>query len=304
MEAAEDEFQLARIGVDVADGVNPGDTRAVVEGVDLHRILRDVEVPVGNGTEFGAQTEERHPVIGLDGVVTVGLGFDLDRSELPIAIHADDFGVGHQLNTSRICEVHDFLYAIEVPAKLPAAVHQGDLRGNAFSKENCPVQSGVTPTGNHHLLVAVKFGVFNDVLDAFVFEVGQLRHRRLARLEATQSAGDGDDGCAVLRAPVGSDDELVFVIFFDLFGALAQSEAWLERLGLFHQAVHQLTRENRRVSGDIVDRLFGINLRTLTTGLRQGINQVAAQFEQSSFKHGKEATRARSNDEDIRLDHG
>jgi hypothetical protein len=42
----------------------------------------------------------------------------------------------------------------------------------------------------------------------------------------------------------------------------------------------------------------------LTTGLRQGINQVATQFEQSGFEHRKEAARAGSNDEDIRLDHG
>ena len=108
----------------------------------------------------------------------------------------------------------------------------------------------------------------------------------------------------MLRAPVGGHDELIFVVFFDLLGALAQGEAGLERLGLFHQAVHQFTRQNRRVSRDVVDGLFGVNLRALTTGLRQGINQVATQFEQSGFKHRKETTRAGSNDEDIRLDHG
>ena len=144
----------------------------------------------------------------------------------------------------------------------------------------------------------------DETTQRLIFEVGQLRHRRLARLEASQSAGDGDDGCAVLRAPVGGHDELVFVVFFDLLGALAQGEAGLERLGLFHQAVHQFTRQNRRVSRDVVDGLFGVNLRALTTGLRQGINQVATQFEQSGFKHRKETTRAGSNDEDIRLDHG
>ena len=45
--------------------------------------------------------------------------------------------------------------------------------------------------------------------------------------------------CLVPRFMV---DELIFLVLFDGFCALAQGEAGLERLGLLHQSVHQLAK--------------------------------------------------------------
>lgn len=46
METAQDELQLARIGVDIPDGIYAGDIRAVIERVNLYSILGDIEIPI------------------------------------------------------------------------------------------------------------------------------------------------------------------------------------------------------------------------------------------------------------------
>ena len=107
----------------------------------------------------------------------------------------------------------------------------------------------------------------------------------------------------MLGATAGRQDKLILVVLFNGFGALPKGEARLERLGLLHQAVHQLSGQNGRVRGDVVDGLFGINLRTLSSRLRQGVNQVAAELEKAGFKHGKQAAWASTDVQDVCLDH-
>ena len=57
MESTQDQLQLTRVAVDVANGINPRDVGAVVEGVDLDRILVDVQIPIRNWPQLGTQAE-------------------------------------------------------------------------------------------------------------------------------------------------------------------------------------------------------------------------------------------------------
>ena len=121
--------------------------------------------------------------------------------------------------------------------------------------------------------------------------------------KTAESPCDGDDGRTVNRAPVGRHDELVLVILDDGLGPLAEREARLERRRLLHEAVHEVTRQDLRVSGDVEDGLLGIDLGALAARLRQGVNQVALELEQARFEYGEQTARSRSDDEDVRLDH-
>ena len=53
VESAQYEFELAGVGVDVANGIDPGDVGAVVEGVDLDGGFVDIQTPVGDRAQFG-----------------------------------------------------------------------------------------------------------------------------------------------------------------------------------------------------------------------------------------------------------
>jgi hypothetical protein len=58
-----------------------------------------------------------------------------------------------------------------------------------------------------------------------------------------------------------------------------------------------------RKTGYVVDGLLGVNLRELTTGLRQCIDEVATKLQQSGFEYGEEATWTRTYYYDIGFYH-
>jgi len=58
-----------------------------------------------------------------------------------------------------------------------------------------------------------------------------------------------------------------------------------------------------RKTGYVVDGLLGVNLRELTTGLRQCIDEVATKLQQSGFEYGEEATWTCSYNYDIGFNH-
>ena len=88
----------------------------------------------------------------------------------------------------------------------------------------------------------------------------QARHRGLARLEAPESTGDGNDGRAVHRPAVGGDDELAFCILLDALSAFAQREPRLERLRLLHQPVDEFARKDARICRNVINRLLRVDL--------------------------------------------
>ena len=77
----------------------------------------------------------------------------------------------------------------------------------------------------------------------------------------------------------------------------------LERLRLLHQLVDQVAGQDAGVSRDVVDGLLGVDLCTLPAGLWQGVDEVATQLEQARFKDREQAAWARTDDQNVRLNH-
>ena len=63
VEARQDQLELARIGVDVADGENAGNAGFELRRVDGDQILVQVDPPAGDRPELHRQAEERHHVV-------------------------------------------------------------------------------------------------------------------------------------------------------------------------------------------------------------------------------------------------
>ena len=67
VEAREDQLQLARIGVDVADGEDAGHRGLELLGVDRDQVVVELEPPVGDRAELHGQAEERQQrVAGIE----------------------------------------------------------------------------------------------------------------------------------------------------------------------------------------------------------------------------------------------
>ena len=82
VEAAEDQLQLAGIGVDVADGENPRFRSLELRRIDRDQVLLEIDPPIGDRAELHRQAEERQQPragdVGLDPLVVL----DRRRSEL------------------------------------------------------------------------------------------------------------------------------------------------------------------------------------------------------------------------------
>ncbi len=83
---------------------------------------------------------------------------------------------------------------------------------------------------------------------------------------------------------------------------LFEMERRMERLDLRQQILDEALARHHRMSGNVVDRLFGIKLGALAAGARKDIDQVALNIEKPQFEHREQARRARANDNNIRFD--
>src|SRR5690606_23664469 len=64
VEPTKDQFQLPGIGVHIPDGIDPGHIGTVVQGIVHHQgILFNVKAPIGQGSQFWGQAEERDEMV-------------------------------------------------------------------------------------------------------------------------------------------------------------------------------------------------------------------------------------------------
>ena len=59
---------------------------------------------------------------------------------------------------------------------------------------------------------------------------------------------------------------------------------------------------DHREAGNVVDRLFRIELGALAARPVENVDQMALQVEQAELEHGEQADRPRADDDDVRLD--
>ena len=279
MEAAEDELELAGVGVDVADGVHTGQRRAVVLGVHHDGIVGEVQVPVADGAELGREAKERHEGIERHGFGLPVIARDGDLLQVAVAVQVGDVGAEHELDFAAVGQRLHLFGRVGRAAKSGAAVHQRHLGGHV-GQEVGPVQGRVAAAGNHDFLIAEVLRVAHHVVHALsALKALQVFHGRLARLERAQPARDGHGLALNLGAIGGSELKRAVGQLLEALYPLAQREGGLEGCALLHQIIHQVAGQNLGVAGNIVNRLLRVNLGQLPAGLGQGIHHVAAQLE-------------------------
>ena len=160
----------------------------------------------------------------------------------------------------------DFLHRIGCPPEFLAPVDEGYLFGD-FGKVYGPVECRIASSCNHHAFFPVHFRIADDVLHAFILKLSQVFEGGLARFERSKPTGYGQYRRLQDAALAGPQSEVPIFETLQGFGALTQGEAGLEGRNLLHEALDQVPREYAGVAGDIVDGLFGINLRELPSGL-------------------------------------
>lgn len=75
-----------------------------------------------------------------------------------------------------------------------------------------------------------------------------------------------------------------------------------ERRDLFHELIGQLLPRHDGKRRNVVNRLLGIKLRTLTAGPVENIDHVSLNVEQAKLEHREEPHGPRADDDRIGLD--
>ena len=74
-----------------------------------------------------------------------------------------------------------------------------------------------------------------------------------------------------------------------------------ERGGLCLETDDQLGRLDAGETRNVVDRLLGIQRRTLPSGIVEHVDDVAVEADHAALEHGKQAHRPRPYDDDVGL---
>src|SRR5580693_522650 len=82
VEAAQNEFQLARIVIDIADRENAGDIGLEGSRIDRNEVLVQVQSPTGNRTELHREPEKRDQTLAGDFVRSAGRVLEGHAGEL------------------------------------------------------------------------------------------------------------------------------------------------------------------------------------------------------------------------------
>jgi hypothetical protein len=79
-------------------------------------------------------------------------------------------------------------------------------------------------------------------------------------------------------------------------------KARLERLDLFEEPIGQFLATHHRKSGNVVDRLLGIEFGALSTGPVEYVDEFRLQIEKPELEDGKQADWPRANNCNVRFD--
>ena len=236
--------------------------------VNFDGIFFDFQSPIRNSTQFWGESKQRDKIVG----------FHIHLSAVDFYIHrCDAFRTTKtyylcgcdEFYFSSVFEFLYFFYRIQSATKFISSMHQGHFRGH-IRQEDTPVQGGVAPSRNHDFLVAVFFGVFDEIIhpSIILFIEFDVFEQGFSGFKCTQTSGNGNGFGLVLCALVGGYNEATIVKFFNGFGSFAQGKSGLKLFDLFHEIFDQVACQNLRITWNIVNRFFGIQLSQLSSGLR------------------------------------
>ena len=186
-------------------------------------------------------------------------------------------------------------------AELVTPMQQGERVGHGLQAER-PVERGVAAADDQHVLAAKFVHLAHRVEDGLALErLDAGKRRPLGRERAAAGCHDHDLG-EERGAGIGREPEPPIARALEAIDALAQMQLGTERLDLRQQPVGQLLARDDGERGDVVDRLFRIELGALPAGLLQDVDDVRLDVEQAELEHRKQADGPGADDHGVGLD--
>ncbi len=309
VEARKDEFQFARISVDIADGEDAFGGGFEFFGVDGDQVFMQVQAEIGDGTKFHGQAEEGKEGVAFDFLEGFVCAFDGDGLELPVTTTFIRNGGGgccafelFDLSDFKIDEAFfaqglHFIHAIGVGAELVAAVNEGDGFGDGLEVQR-PIQRAVAAADDDDVFTREFIHLAHGVEYGCTFEVFDAGDRGFFRHEGAAARGDDDDFGFEDFAGVGGEFPAVSRLF-EGFGHFLEVELRGEGRDLFEQAGGQVVACDDRPSGDVVDGFFGVKLRALAARFIEDVDEGAFHIQQAKFEGAEKAAGACADYENI-----
>ena len=190
--------------------------------------------------------------------------------------------------------------ALRGGAELGASVNDRDP-GDVLERER-PVHRRIPAPGDNHALAAEILASAHVILHrAGGLILAEAGNRWTVGAEGAGSGGDDDRLGAHRLALVGAHGEGAGLAG-QVLDASAEQARGGERRDLMFKSRHQFAGGDRRMGGDVVDRLFRIERRALAAGLAKRVDQYGMQLQHPQLEHGEQAGRAGPDDGDVGLE--
>jgi hypothetical protein len=193
------------------------------------------------------------------------------------------------------------LDAVGSGAEIVAPVQQRHALGNRMQIER-PVERGIAAADDQDILVAELLHLAHGVKHGGAFIGLDARHRRALGLERAAARGDHHHLALEHLAGVGGDAKAGVADLLDRLHHLVEMEGRMERLDLLQQRLRQAMAGDEGDAGNVVDRLFRVELGALAADLVEDIDQMRLHVEQAQFEHGEQSAGARANNQHIGFD--
>jgi hypothetical protein len=186
-------------------------------------------------------------------------------------------------------------------AKVVAPVQQRHALGNRMQIER-PVKRTIAAADDEQILVAEMFHLAHGIEHRRALIGLDARHRRTLGLERSAARGDHHHLALEYLAAIGGDAEQGIADLLNLLHHLVEMEGRAERLDLLHQLTGEALAGDEGNSGNVVDRLFRIELGALAADLVQDVDQMRLHVQEAQFEDGEQAAGTRTNNQHIGFD--
>ena len=181
-------------------------------------------------------------------------------------------------------------------------MHDRDLRD--VVQRQRPVHRRIAAAGDHHALAGEAVALADVILHAAACLVGgEAVERRAVGAEGAGAGGDDHRAGAHRVALIGGQRE-VAGLARQAGDAAAEQAGGGERRDLLFELGDEVAGLDRRMGGDVVDRLFRVQRRALAAGLAERVDQHAADAQHAELEHREQPDRSGADDRDIGVDCG
>ena len=220
---------------------------------------------------------------------------------LPPSPSSDSDLTDLQIHLSGSHQRAHLLDAVGRGAEIVAPVQQRHALGDRMKVER-PVERGIAAADDQDVLVAELLHLAHGVEHRGAFIGLDARHRRALRLKRSAARGDHHHLAFEHLAGIGGHAKAGIADLLDRLHHLVEMEGRVERLDLLQQRIGQALAGDEGDAGNVVDRLFRIELGALAADLVEDVDQMRLHVQEAQFENGEQAARARANDQHVGFD--